>query len=263
MKSVLIFFFALTVAFAIEDRNARISGGEQAGTNDFPFTVGIMISGDDAHTFCAGVLVTPRFVLTTANCVIRQTMLTVLLGSTDMTRVQQFLPVTHVRLHWNHSSTVINRADLALLTLAREATLGPTVAVARLPSRSQVGNSFNGFGATLVGWGKTGQREDEAVPLQHLQVLRNPIISNFVCGLSHSFITDEHVCTSGDNGSPCEGDEGGPVMITEGGEFTVIAIHSFHFSGIRGCDRGRSAVHTRLTEHLNWLVEHTGVEIRP
>lgn len=52
-------------------------------------------------------------------------------------------------------------------------------------------------------------------------------------------------------------------MITEGGQLTVIAIHSFHYGGIGGCERGRSAVHTRLTEHLDWLQQHTGVEIRP
>ncbi|XP_053687234.1 brachyurin-like [Sabethes cyaneus] len=265
MRFLLLVFLTLAVAFAIDtpNKDTRITGGDDAGENEFPFTVGILISGDEEHTFCAGVLVTPRFVLTTANCVIRQTMLTVLLGSSDITRMNQFLPVTHVRLHWNHSNTIINRADLALLTLARDATLGPSVAVARLPSRSQVGNTFNGFGATVIGWGLSGNRVDETVPVQHLQVVRNPIISNFVCGLSHSFITDEHVCTSGDNGGPCDGDEGGPVMITENGEPTVIAIHSFHFGRLRGCERGRSAVHTRLTEHLDWLVEHTGVEIRP
>lgn len=134
----------------------------------------------------------------------RQTTLTVMLGSSDITRMNQFIPVTQVRLHWNHSATVISRADLAILTLARAANLGDTVAVARLPRWSQVGETFNGFGATVVGWGLSGHREDETIPLQNLQVVRNPIISNFVCGLSHLFLQDEHVCTSGDNGGPCD-----------------------------------------------------------
>lgn len=210
-------------------------------------------------------------------------MLTVMLGSPDITRMNQFIPVTNVRIHWNHSATVISRADLAILTLARNANLSESVTVAQLPRWSHVGNTFNGFGATLVGWGLSGHREDETIPLQHLQVVRNPIISNFVCGLSHRFLQDEHICSSGDNGGPCDvsvdifesleylmmnflflkGDEGGPVMITENGEPTVIAIHSFHFDGIGGCGRGRSSVHTRLTDHLDWLVEHTGVYIRP
>ncbi|KAL1373586.1 hypothetical protein pipiens_005139 [Culex pipiens pipiens] len=190
-------------------------------------------------------------------------MLTVLLGSTDITRMTQFLPVTRVLLHWNHSATVISRADLALLTLARAANLNENVAVAQLPRWSQVGTTFEGFGSSMVGWGESGHRVDEVVPLQHLQIVRNPIISNSACGRTHNFIRDEHVCTAGDNGGPCHGDEGGPVMITEAGQLTVIGIHSFHFTGIGGCERGRSAVHTRLTEHLDWLVEHTGVYIRP
>ena len=53
------------------------------------------------------------------------------------------------------------------------------------------------------------------------------------------------------------------MMITEAGELTVVAIHSFHFDGIGGCGRGRSAVHTRITEHVDWLIEHTEVIIRP
>ncbi|KXJ75269.1 hypothetical protein RP20_CCG012070 [Aedes albopictus] len=252
---------ALSGTWAIDSIQGRITGGSDAGPNEFPFTAAILISGDEAHTFCAGILVTPRHVLTSANCVIRQTMLTVMLGSSDITRMNQFIPVTNVRIHWNHSTTVISRGDLAILTLARNANLGENVAVAQLPRWSDVGNTFNGFGATLVGWGLSGHREDESIPLQHLQVVRNPIISNFACGLSHRFLQDEHICSSGDNGGPCDGDEGGPVMITEDGEPTVIAIHSFHFDGIGGCGRGRSSVHTRLTDHLDWLVEHTVLNI--
>lgn len=62
---------ALAVTLAIENKDSRINGGTEAGLNEFPFTVAILISEDEAHTFCAGVLVTPRHVLTSANCVIR------------------------------------------------------------------------------------------------------------------------------------------------------------------------------------------------
>ncbi|XP_055626475.1 brachyurin-like [Toxorhynchites rutilus septentrionalis] len=263
MKSVLIFVLASVAALAIQDGNSRIAGGSQAGPNEFPFVVGVLISQQETHGFCGGILLSPTHVLTSANCVIRQTSLTVLLGSSDITRAEQIIPVIHIRLHWNHSTVVVSRADLAILTLARAARLGDAVSIAQLPRWSHVGNSFNGFGVTLVGWGTTGHRQDEMAPVQHLQLTRTPVISNFVCGFSHLFVTDEHICTSGDNGGPCSGDEGGPVMITESGQHTVIAIHSFHYGGIGGCERGRSAVHTRLTEHLDWLQQHTGVEIRP
>lgn len=73
MRFLFLLFLSLAGAFAIDtaDKDTRITGGDDAGENEFPFTVGILISGDEEHTFCAGVLVTPRFVLTTANCVIR------------------------------------------------------------------------------------------------------------------------------------------------------------------------------------------------
>ncbi|XP_055611920.1 brachyurin-like [Uranotaenia lowii] len=250
-----------SVAISSTDPETQISGGTDAGPNEFPFVVGLLISGEETHQFCAGVLISPRHVLTTANCVIRQTTLTIMLGSSDITRMQQFIPVMNIRIHWNHSSTFINRADLAILTMVRAANLNDSVAVARLPRRSQLGTTFEGFGATLVGWGYSGNREDETIPLQHLQVVRNPIITNRSCSLSHRFITDEHVCSGGDNGGPCDGDQGGPVMITENGEPVVIAIHSFHFSGIRGCDRGRSSVHTRITEHFDWIEEFSDAVI--
>lgn len=72
MKIILILLsVALSAALAIDSKEARITGGSDAGANEFPFTAAILISGDEAHTFCAGILVTPRHVLTSANCVIR------------------------------------------------------------------------------------------------------------------------------------------------------------------------------------------------
>lgn len=204
MKILLFFVLTSTAALGINTGNSRIAGGTQAGPNEFPFVVGVLISQQETHGFCGGILVTPTHVLTSANCVIRQTSLTVLLGSSNLTRVEQIIPVVHVRLHWNHSTVVVSRADLAILTLARAARLSDTVSVAKLPRWSHVGNSFSGFAVTIAGWGTTGHRQDETAPIQHLQFVRNPVISNFICGFSHWFLTDEHICTSGDNGSPCE-----------------------------------------------------------
>lgn len=47
----------------------------------------------------------------------------------------------------------------------------------------------------------------------------------------------------------------------EANRIVLIGIHSFHFSGIRGCDRGRSAVNTRITEYLDWIEQNTDVVV--
>ncbi|XP_053664391.1 tryptase delta-like [Anopheles marshallii] len=242
--------------------NSRITGGELTDPRAVPFIVGILISGSSAHSFCGGILISPTHVLTTASCVSSNPTLTVLLGASDMTRIQEFIGVANILVHPNYSS-LLNRDDLAILTMDRPTPLNEYIQVANLPRWSHMGNSFNGFGTTISGWGNTGNRDNEPIPIPNLHYIRTPVISNTVCGLSHNFIRDDHICTSGDIGGPCNGDDGGPVTITEAGESIVIGMHSFHYSGLFGCDRGRSAVHVRLSNYLNWIDGHSDAVIRP
>ncbi|XP_049293932.1 tryptase delta-like [Anopheles funestus] len=241
--------------------NSRITGGELTDPRAVPFIVGILISGSSAHSFCAGILISPTHVLTTASCVSSQPTLTVLLGASDMTRIEQFIGVANILIHPNYSS-LLNRDDIAILTMDRPTPLNDYIQVANLPRWSHMGNSFNGFGTTISGWGNSGNRDNEPIPIPNLHSIRTPVISNTVCGLSHSFIRDDHICTSGDIGGPCNGDDGGPVTITEAGEAIVIGMHSFHYSGLFGCDRGRSAVHVRLSNYLNWIDGNSDAVIR-
>ncbi|XP_058835958.1 transmembrane protease serine 11D-like [Topomyia yanbarensis] len=265
MKTLLLFGSLLAVSFAVSPKlQGRISNGQTASPLDFPSSVGILISGTSDHTFCGGVLISTRFILTAAKCVSGTNTLTVVAGASDMTNIVEVIPVlnipSHIIIHPNYSS-FFNRDDLAIIQLSRPAILGNYVEIANLPRRYHIPFTFNGWNSTLVGWGNTGNRDNEPLPLQHLQFAHAEVISNFVCGLSHSFVRDGHICTGTDDGGPCDGDEGSPVYADVDGEKLVIGIHSFHFSGIRGCDRGRSAVNTRLTEYLEWIGANTDVEI--
>ena len=125
------------------------------------------------------------------------------------------------------------------------------------------GYSFNRYTATISGWGETGSHTDEPLPMRELRFVRSDIITNLSCELSYPVhnIRRQHVCSSTDNGAPCVGDEGGPVTVTENGETFVIAIHSFTAS--RGCERGRPAVHTRVTEFFDWIEMNSDAEIKP
>ncbi|ETN60717.1 HzC4 chymotrypsinogen [Anopheles darlingi] len=244
-----------------EVRSSRISDGQIASATQFPWAVGVLISGTSSHSFCSGVLISRRHVLTAAVCISGSNTLTVLLGASDMTRVEEFMGVSNILSHPNYSS-FFNRDDIAILTLSGEAPVRDTIRPVDLPRRSDVGNSFNNWAASTAGWGNTGRRENEPIPIQNLHFTVDSVNSNFVCGLSHTFIRDTHVCTSTDNGGPCNGDEGGPVTVSEGGRTFLIGIHSFHFSGLFGCDRGRSAVHTRITEYLDWIQQNSDVNIQ-
>ncbi|XP_053687235.1 serine protease 1-like [Sabethes cyaneus] len=264
MKTLILISFLLTVVYAVSPKQQeRISNGQTASPFDFPSAVGILISGTSSH-FCGGVLISTRFILTAAVCVSGTNTLTVLAGASDMTEIVEVIPVlnipSHIIIHPDYSS-FFNRNDLAIIQLSRPAELGNYVQLANLPRRYHTMFTFNGWNSTIVGWGNTGNRDNEPLPLNDLQFAHGAVISNTVCGLSHSFIRDGHICTGTDDGGPCDGDEGGPIYADVDGEKLVIGIHSFHFSGIRGCDRGRSAVNTRLTEYLDWIGENTDVEI--
>ncbi|XP_055626472.1 brachyurin-like [Toxorhynchites rutilus septentrionalis] len=246
-------------------RSGRISNGGAAAPSDFPSAVGLLISGSSNHVFCGGVLISTRFILTSARCVSGRNTITVLAGASDMTELVEIIQVlsipSHITIHPNYNS-LGHRNDVAILRLSRPATVGRHVAIANLPRRYHTIFTFNGWNSTIVGWGTTGNRDNEPLPLRNLLVAHGLVITNLLCGLSHTFIRDEHICTGTDDGGPCDGDEGGPVYAEVDGEKIVIGIHSFHYSGIGGCDRGRSAVNTRLTEYLDWIQANTDVQIR-
>ncbi|XP_049293926.1 serine protease 1-like [Anopheles funestus] len=242
-------------------RSGRINNGVIVGPTDIPYIVGVLVSVVHGTYFCGGVLVSATNVLTSATCVEGQSSITVLLGASDITRAQDFVLVSHVRVHPDFSS-FFQANDLAILTLSREPRFSDQIQIARLPRRAQVGESFSNVWTTISGWGETASNTGEALPMQQLRSVRSQVISNFSCTISFPlYLRSSNVCTSSDGGAPCVGDEGGPVtVVEEDGQSTVIAIHSYTYS--RGCTRSWPAVHTRVTDYLNWIEIYTGATIR-
>ncbi|XP_039449351.2 brachyurin-like, partial [Culex pipiens pallens] len=247
-----------------EIRSSRISGGTVASPTDIPWAAGILINqGTSSQSFCTGVLISAKFVLTAASCVSRGDIVSVALNAADMNAIGTLIPVTTIFPHPNYS-WLLRRDDIAMLTLSRDAPVdGLTVRPVELPRRSDVGKTFVGQTATTAGWGNTGNRDNEPIPTQHLQFAMDSVTSNLVCQTSHDWVRSTHICVATNNGGACNGDEGAPVTVLEAGRGYLIGIHSFHYSGLRGCDRGRSTVNTRVTEYLDWIAENSDVTIQP
>lgn len=60
---------SVTLPLVAAIRSGRISNGGAAVPSDFPSAVGLLISGASSHQFCGGVLISTRFILTSARCV--------------------------------------------------------------------------------------------------------------------------------------------------------------------------------------------------
>ncbi|XP_062549425.1 serine protease 1-like [Armigeres subalbatus] len=245
-----------------EIRQSRISGGTLASPTDIPWAVGVLIhGGTSGHSFCTGTLISARFVLTAANCVQGETDIAIALNAANMASIGTLIAVSSVLIHPNFS-WLLGRDDLAILTLSRDAPIdGSTIQPVLMPRRSDASLSFNNWAATTAGWGNTGNRDNEPIPTQFLQFATDSVTSNVLCQLSYAWVRSTHICVSTDNGGACNGDEGAPVTTREANRIFLIGLHSFHYSGIRGCDRGRSTVNTRITEYLDWIEQNSDVVV--
>ncbi|XP_058065998.1 brachyurin-like [Anopheles bellator] len=231
--------------------NRRINNGVEAGPTDVPFIVGVLVTFASRTYFCGGTLISLQHILSSANCVDGYRTITVMLGAYDMTLVQDFITVSSVLVHPNHSS-FFDSNDLSILTLSRAARLSDRVQIVSLPTRLYVGHSFNNYEATISGWGQTGSSTGEPVPVRRLLYFRARVITNTSCLVSFPlYLRSSNICTSTDTGAACVGDEGGPVTVTENGQTFLIGVHSYSFS--RGCERGWPSVHTRITDYLDWI----------
>ncbi|XP_055610944.1 serine protease 1-like [Uranotaenia lowii] len=248
--------------FSKEDvPNPFITGGEIVADGEIPYVVGIIMSLPTGTRWCGGTLISTNYVLTAANCFITgPSPATVLLGATNQTEPAEIIPATTLILHPEYEPGFFFN-DIALLELSQPATVSPRVRPVRLPNWRQVFLSFQGQLASTSGWGHQWQNSNEILPLYDLRRVRMPVMSNAVCLLQQlGGITDFHICTSTELGSPCQGDQGGPLTVADpDGGSTLIGI--FSSLPLFGCNSGWPAIFTRITPYLQWISERTGIVI--
>lgn len=258
MKSlVLTLAVCIALAFATPvEKDRRIFNGELAEAGQFPYAVGLILPSG----ICGGSLVSPNYVLTAAQCIARINSATVIISSLRIFDVEdpgqirveanQFL----IHPGYEIAPTIF---DVGLIRLPQAVT---SVRPIRLPNLRQVDATFVGQQATIVGWGSIG---NNAAQSSDLRFARSAVITTLSCrtGLPTQQITDQHICTSSENNSPCRGDYGGPLTVTDADGITT-QIGMFSFNSVLGCESNRPAVYTRMSSYLTWIGDNSDVEIR-
>nr|XP_022909845.1 brachyurin-like [Onthophagus taurus] len=236
---------------------SKIVGGEEVSANSIPYMAGLFITKPSGLYLCGGVLISTKYVLTSANCLESSTSVEVRLGAHKVNQeesTQVRLTSTQFNIHGDWNSTSLTN-DIATILLPSAITPNNYIKPVSLPGRADKDTTFSGEWAVVSGWGR-----DSDAANSMSQVLRSvdvEIMSNANCIFYYgTYVTPGHICTSGVDGvGSCRGDSGGPLIFDD----QLIGIVSFASSA--GCEVGWPTAYTRVTSYFEWIENHSDVVI--
>ncbi|EDV96764.1 brachyurin [Drosophila grimshawi] len=240
----------------------RITKGETAGRNQFPYQAGLMLYVNGGAAWCGGSLISDRYVVTAAHCTDALTTgVDVYLGAWDRTDKKEagqqiiFVQAKNVVVHehWD-ADAIVN--DISLIKLPVPIEFNEFIQPVNLPQKSGKYETYADESAISSGWGKTADSEKGATDI--LQWITSPIMKNSGCSIWYGgIINSNQICIKTTGGiSTCNGDSGGPLVLADGSN-TLIGATSFGIA--LGCEKGWPGVFTRITSFVDWIEQHSGV----
>ncbi|KAH8341601.1 hypothetical protein KR059_011634, partial [Drosophila kikkawai] len=145
-----------------------------------------------------------------------------------------------------------SNADIALIRIPH-VDFWHMVNKVELPSYNDRYNNYNEWWAVACGWG--GTYDGSPLP-DWLQCVDLQIVHNDECGWTYGSVGDNVICTrTVDGKSICGGDSGGPLVTHDGSKLVGVS----NFVSSNGCQSGAPAGFQRVTYHLDWIRDHTGI----
>ncbi|XP_017074157.2 serine protease 1-like [Drosophila eugracilis] len=222
----------------------RITNGYPAEEGKAPYTVGL---GFSAGWWCGGSIIGSEWVLTAEHC-IGGDAVTVYFGATWRTNAQF--------THWVGSGNFISHAsaDIALIRIPH-VDFWHMVNKVELPSYNDRYNDYNEWWAVACGWGRTydGSSQPDWMQCADLQIIHNSECSRYY---GTGVVGDNIICVRVVDGKgTCNGDSGGPLVTHDGAKLVGVT----NWVSGAGCQAGEPAGFQRVTYHLDWIRDHTGI----
>lgn len=236
-----------------EKPNSIIANGYAAHRGKAPYIVGfeMRMEGIDMVGFCSGSIIGHNWILTAAHCIATAGYVDIHYGF-NLKATGQFTHRVHKQNFIRHPLFPRTFGNDIGLIRTPYVYFTSTVNKVGLPRFVQGNETFENQWAVTCGWG--AQANGEAA--EWLQCVDVQIMGNKECKSIYSQVVDSVVCIQTSGGrSTCRGDSGGPLVTHRNP--TLVGITSFVSAA--GCTAGYPAGFTRITAHLDWIHEQSGV----
>uniref|UniRef100_A0A1I8Q3Z7 Peptidase S1 domain-containing protein n=1 Tax=Stomoxys calcitrans TaxID=35570 RepID=A0A1I8Q3Z7_STOCA len=231
-----------TTAEPVVGPQTRIVGGINAGEGQFPHQISLRLGGNH---ICGGSIISSRYVVTAAHCVILGTppkrvpasSLTIRAGSRFINTGGQIMGVSEIKVHPSYKNF---ENDIALLKLSNPLSFNARIKPIALANN----NPPAGSSIVISGWGRSSTQGP--VP-QNLQYVTLKAISRTDCkkrlfGLPKNVICLAHPFGKG----ACFGDSGGPAIYKN----QLVGVCDFV---VNGCGSSNPDGYASVANHVNWL----------
>ncbi|EDW00796.1 venom serine protease [Drosophila grimshawi] len=243
----------------------RISNGQQAAINEYPSMVALKDVTSTVTSFCGGVIVGPRHIVTAAHCaglVQQPTNIVAIVGTNNLQNPSSSIyyaqyAIQQVLIHQQYQTNPNLINDIAILITATRIKWTRGVGPICLPPVGTT-SSFEYDLVDVIGWGTIYFAGPASAALRKVSLM---VANNGDCQTDYqgqATINANHVCTydyAGLKQDSCQYDSGGPVIKRAARQFLLGVISFGNTCASKAYSMG---VNTRVTSYLNWIRQNIG-----
>uniref|UniRef100_A0A023EM71 Putative serine-type enodpeptidase n=1 Tax=Aedes albopictus TaxID=7160 RepID=A0A023EM71_AEDAL len=218
----------------------RIVGGTSASANLFPYQVALFLKG---LFNCGGSLITAKWVLTAAHCVIsgnqvaHPSLMVVLAGTVYLNRGGVLRTVRRIIPHEGYGN---HQNDIAVMELQQAYQLGSSISTIAL-WRTEVPTGSN---VIIIGWGRLYTGGPISNVLQYNWATTLPKLA---CAREYGIIFGLLCLSTSVNNGACFGDSGGPAVYNN----QLVGVSSF--GSTKGCGSFIPDVYALVSDYVQWI----------